>query len=294
MVVVRLIGGLGNQMFQYALGRRLAVDHGIPLKLDRTWFASQRHRGIDTPRDYALDGWRVKAEPATTADLQQFNEPPTNRWLALLSGVMPRRSGLIFREKAFSFQPLVLATRPPLLLIGYWQSEKYFASISDRLRDEFMPAYAACEHVVQARRELQPGSAVSLHIRRGDYVHNEATNRYHGVCSLDYYRAAAQYIAKQIQDPHFLVFSDEPQWAIDHLKLPWPTTVVQHEVKCQPHHDIWLMSQCSHHIIANSSFSWWGAWLNERPDKIVVAPKIWFQGISESTADLIPRTWVRL
>jgi hypothetical protein len=287
------MGGLGNQMFQYSLGRRLAIDNGVPLKLDLTFFSSQDSRTHDTPREYALSGWALRADVATAADLALFSEPARNRFSRMLHRFMPRPRGHIVREEGFGYQPCVLAARPPSLLVGYWQSERYFAAIAATLRAEFTLHKPACEHIAGFLHTLPDPGAISLHVRRGDYVRNEQTHAYHGVCSVDYYLQACNAIARRVPKPRFIVFSDEPEWAINHLRLPWPTTVVRHTAACVPHGDMWLMSRCSHHIIANSSFSWWGAWLGQNPEKIVVAPKRWFN-VDHDTSDLIPPSWVRL
>ena len=294
MIFVRLMGGLGNQMFQYSLGRRLAMTHGVPLKFDLTFFATQQERLVDTPREFALRGWRIDGSEATAAELSQFRAERHGRVARLLSILAPKASGRVVQERGFQFDKAVLGVRLPALLVGYWQSEKYFDAIKKTLQQDFTLSIAPCEHVGSLMHTIADPNAVSLHVRRGDYVRNEITNTYHGVCSLEYYQAACNFIAQHVDDPHFIVFSDEPQWAIDHLRLPWPTTVVQHGPACQPHQDMWLMSRCSHHVIANSSFSWWGAWLGQNAHKLVVAPKSWFRGVNQSTADLIPERWIRL
>jgi hypothetical protein len=280
-------------MFQYALGRRLALEHAVPLKLDLTCFTEHAH-GRDTPRAYALDGWCIAATFATAEDLRNFAEPPRGRLARWFRKVAPAGRRAAVREHGFGFSPAVLSTVPPALLIGYWQTEKYFASIAGELRKDFTLRHAPCEHALQALRQVVGSDAIAVHIRRGDYVHDQKTNAYHGVCGLEYYERAARLVAERLKKPHFIVVSDEPQWANQHLRLPWPTTYVAHAPRCVPHNDMWLMSMCSHHVIANSSFSWWGAWLSESRNKIVVAPKAWFRGAEVDTTDLIPQGWLRL
>jgi hypothetical protein len=148
--------------------------------------------------------------------------------------------------------------------------------------------------VAELLEEIRSRCAVAVHVRRGDYVRNARTNEFHGLCTPEYYQAAAKYVVDRIDEPTFLVFSDEPEWVQANLKLGRPTIYVTHDGNCAPHHDMWLMSQCSHHIIANSSFSWWGAWLCRNEKKMVVAPKRWFRDPKVNTSDLIPECWITI
>lgn len=297
MIVVRLMGGLGNQMFQYALGRRLSLERGVPLKLDLGWFEDHRRRGGDTVREYALGRWRIAAEAALPEDLARFGvvASPGGRLARLFRRVMPGRGRdpAIF-ERRPGFDESVLRARAPAYFSGYWQSEKYFKPIADILRREFSLADAPCPHVAELARGASDRRTVSLHVRRGDYIRNPSTHAFHGVCSPAYYAAAVSLIAAKAPDSRFLVFSDEPDWARKNLRLDWPVSVVEHRPGCSPHDEMWLMSRCSHHVIANSSFSWWGAWLCEEARKTVVAPKAWFSDPSLDTADLVPESWIRI
>ena len=135
---------------------------------------------------------------------------------------------------------------------------------------------------------------MSLHVRRTDYVQNALTNKIHGVCDQDYYASCVRYIGDQVSNPHFFIFSDEPQWAKDNLMFDFPMTVVDCNDASRNYEDLRLMSTCKHNIIANSSFSWWGAWLNSNPNKIICAPKQWFTDSTRNTKDLIPSNWIRL
>ncbi len=141
---------------------------------------------------------------------------------------------------------------------------------------------------------IQSFKSVSLHIRRGDYVSNKVTNQVHGVCDLNYYSHAISYIAERISNTHLFVFSDDPEWAKGNLKTEIPTFFVDNNRADKDYEDLKLMRQCKHNIIANSSFSWWGAWLNQNAGKIVIAPKKWFNDKSINTKDLIPEKWIRL
>ena len=288
MIVTKLMGGLGNQMFQYALGRRLAHERGVPLKLDLSWFQDAREMGVDTIREYALDGWHIRASIATAEDLSRF---PAN--VGLLARLRLASSPLV-RERGFGFDTSVLRAPPRVHLTGYWQSEKYFKSVREMLLDEFTLVAGPCSHAAALVKQVRNRPAVAVHVRRGDYVKDARTNEFHGLCPLEYYQEAARRIAKRVADPSFFVFSDEPEWVRDNLKLGWPTTYVTHDGGCTPHQDMWLMSQCSHHIIANSSFSWWAAWLCRNDARFVIAPALWFADSKVDSRDLIPDGWVRI
>jgi hypothetical protein len=179
-------------------------------------------------------------------------------------------------------------------LEGYWGSEKYFKDIEAIIRRELTVKTepspinrAMAEHICQA-------PAVSIHIRRGDFISNPITQKFHGVCSLEYYSKAADMIAGMVERPHFFVFSDDPQWAQDNLKLEYPITFVTHNSMDEDYEDLRLMSLCKYHIIANSTFSWWGAWLSRASDKIVYAPRYWLNDSSLNTSDVIPNGWIKI
>jgi hypothetical protein len=145
----------------------------------------------------------------------------------------------------------------------------------------------------ELKEEIGNTNAVSLHVRRGDYVHNSTNAATYEVCSLDYYRASIRHMAERIQQPKFFIFSDDIAWVKNNLKIDFP----HHYVDCnhgeESYNDMRLMSLCQHHIIANSSFSWWGAWLNPNREKIVIAPKNWF-AIERDTRDLYSAGWMTL
>lgn len=291
-IITKLIGGLGNQMFQYATGRALAHRLGVPLMLDTSGF---EHYDL---RRYELGELSIQAALASPEDLVQAGvvpRPPSlvNRAMKFL-GV--ERSANVLREASFTYDARVQGAGAPAYLDGYWQSERYFSGIADLLRREFtLKAPVDAANTELAGQIAAAGEkAVSLHIRRGDYVTNAHTAQYHGVCSLDYYRAAVDYVAERIGTPHFFVFSDDHAWVTANFKLSHPYTLVDVNDANRGVWDMALMKACRHHVIANSSFSWWGAWLNPHADKLVVAPERWFSGASHDTSDLIPASWIRL
>ena len=289
MIIVKLIGGLGNQMFQYAVGRALADKNDCSLRLDISGFS-------DYPlRRYELGALDIRADIASAEEVARFRgaKPPHPLIDRVKKAIRWPQPG-IFMERGFAFDPEVLDLTPPNYLEGYWQSEKYFCHIVDVLRRDFTLASALNGENQAILRKMTGTESVSLHVRRGDYVTNAHTAQYHGVCSLDYYRAAVKHIAEHVYAPNFFVFSDDTDWVEANLEIDHPMTLVRVNGPDQGVLDMALMKSCRHHIIANSSFSWWGAWLNPSHEKHVVAPSRWFNQGALDTRDLIPESWVRL
>ena len=142
--------------------------------------------------------------------------------------------------------------------------------------------------------EIKQLNSVSIHVRRTDYISNIPANNYHGTCNETYYIEAMKIIGKKISNPHFYIFSDEPEWFKANIKTNFQVTFVEHNKNEKSFEDMYLMSLCKHNIIANSSFSWWGAWLNSNENKQVIAPANWFQDKTKNTKDLLPETWIKL
>jgi hypothetical protein len=182
-----------------------------------------------------------------------------------------------------------------VFLSGYWQSEKYFSDAIGVIRDTFAfrRPPSGLNNSLATQIAAQNATAISLHVRRGDYVHKAAVSQTHGSCSLSYYDAAVRHMASHVKTPHFYVFSDDTDWVRANLNMPFPHVFVEHNRGSASYEDMRLMSLCRHHIIANSSFSWWGAWLNADPEKIVVAPDKWFNN-ENVVEDLFLSDWVRL
>lgn len=292
MIIVKLMGGLGNQMFQYAAARRLSYVSRVPLKLDLGWFRTASPG--TTPRQYALHPFNIVEQFASDEEVRRFASGCRPLW-ALFSRFMPVR-GRYLKEKHYHFDPLMLAPRQDGYLDGYWQSERYFSDVRDIICSDFkVREQALGMNRSLAELLLDPEvCGVSLHVRRGDYISCPSASRMHGSCAPEYYARAVEMIAGKTRRPHFFIFSDEPQWVSDNFPLEHPCTIVQHNDTDHAHEDLRLMSLCKHHIIANSSFSWWGAWLCQNPDKIVVAPRTWFAGASHDTRDVVPASWTRI
>lgn len=288
MVVVRLYGGLGNQMFQYALGRHLALSNNTDLLLDVSWFEN------DPLRDYELKSLNVEAGILSRSRFIVYKN-----WWELLSkrvlGFLTRRE--LFRgikeEGVHCFEALPLDEKGALYLDGYWQVWQHLESIKEVLWSDFS---FQGELGIEAKLLLQgikSEESVSLHIRRGDYVNDSRVNEAHGVCSMEYYRQAVDLIAKRVVNPVFFVFSDDIEWVRENLVLDYPVYYEDGGSERPCAEAMTLMSQCKHNIIANSTFSWWGAYLNQNAEKIVIAPSSWY-ALEVESKDLLPEGWVKL
>ncbi len=282
MIIVKLKGGLGNQLFQYALGRVLALKNNDKLKLDGTGYDHDRLR------HYALDPFLIKAEIATPAEIKPLKYP-----YGFLSMAWRKFSFKILRRFHIGWEPSILNQTGNLYLDGFWQSYKYFDQATDTLRQDFslkeplemlQPALIA---------EVTKAGTVSLHIRRTDYVSSKKHAQTFGVLSLEYYARAVAKIAELVPQPTFYIFTDDPTWVKQHLSLPYPLHFVA-DYNLPDYQELILMSKCRHQIIANSSFSWWGAWLNPRIDKIVIAPTWWFKTGIPKINDIIPPSWIKI
>lgn len=297
MVIVQIHSGLGNQMFQYAAGRALAAKLGTSLKLDLTWF--EKSASAQTPNDYQLNLFPgIKEEFASKQEIDDLIRPSSegilNRLKHKLNRSKPLHKRWAFVEPQFHFYSDFFKASNPVYLSGYWQSEKYFGSISDEIRNIFSLDIPLDDDARKYLIQILQTNAVSLHVRRGDMVNNPLVVATHGSCNLDYYLSSMALIEREVENPHFYIFSDDVKWCEENLKSKHPITFVQGNSGERAYLDIQLMRNCSHHIIANSSFSWWGAWLNNSQNKVVVAPVKWFATDEKDTRDLIPPDWKRI
>jgi hypothetical protein len=208
--------------------------------------------------------------------------------------ITPRYRKTHIRGQNSRFNPAILRLTDNISLDGYWQSEKYFSDIAPVIRSDFTVRVEPEGLNREVASVINGCNAISIHFRRGDYVTDAKIAARHGACTNDYFIKAVELIKARVERPHFFVFSDDPAWVREHFTIPHTMTLVDHNGPDKAHEDLRLMSLCRHHIIANSSFSWWGAWLNPRPDKIVIAPLRWFNDPTVDTSDLIPESWLRI
>jgi len=277
-------------MFQlaacYALARRIGAEYRVDL-------SSFRH----SIRRYELDVFAGAPQAATVSELPLGSR--LGRWgvPAMIAIPVGRSLGTtaIFEERSpFLFDERFLHLRDNSYLIGYFQSQKYFEGLALEIRKLFTfgrPPSAANRNMLERIAECP---SVSIHVRRGDYVSVPKTSKYYRTCSLEYYQAALRIIRERVSDPTVFVFSDDPGWARENIKLADETIYVDHNDGPSAFEDMRLMSNCRHHIIANSSFSWWGAWLNPSTEKTVVAPRQWLSDSAIDLRDLLPPEWTSI
>lgn len=293
MIIVRLIGGLGNQLFQYAAARRLAHVLDAELKLDISCFEYWKFH------PYRLDRFHIPQNLSSPEETARFNSitipSRLGKILFRLKQIVTLRDWTILYENEVGpVDPRVLNAKGNVYLGGYWQSEKYFADIADIIRREFTLKPEPDAENQRLAAQIQSCESVSLHVRRGGNVTDPDSVRVVGTCDLGYYHRCIAEVCRRVKDPQFFVFSDDPEWAREHLEIGCPAKFVTHNGPERDYEDFRLMGLCRHHIIANSSFSWWAAWLSPSPDKVVLAPEKWFADPRIDTRDIVPETWTRV
>jgi hypothetical protein len=283
MIAFYAQGGLGNQLFQYAAAKQWAQELDCELVVDQSWF--QRPLATETPRPYELSRYPLSLRCATEQEQRRW------RWMhgrlaRFASPLMPMR--LVVESSQLS--PVVTAGS---YLKGYWQSQDYFKSSRVQLLRELQPKSPPSDLDQQVLAQISSCNAVSIHVRRGDYVSLSSAAAFHGLCSIDYYQQSIDYMLSHVTEPRFFVFSDDPAWSKANLPLPQNSYYVAHNKAETAFQDLRLMQHCRHHIIANSSFSWWGAWLASAEQQLVLAPKQWFAA-QQTPDNLIPANWRQL
>ncbi len=300
MIISHLMGGLGNQMFEYAAGLALARQRRTVLKLDTTFY----HEHDVDDRHYSLDCLNVNAQFATTEEIQRLKNKTTWQERALvraLNAVGVRRfdpalkpAGTAHYQKQWTYYPEFRDLPDNTYLHGNFMSEKFFAPVSDILRHHFTFRYPPTPAVEEMAAKIKGGPSVAIHFRRGDYVPGEKWDKM-GVLVGDYYDRAISSLRSRLPgDTTYYLFSDD----IEAIEREYKPGVPHVFVKCCQHANYYdkirLMALCDHNIIANSTFSWWGAWLNPNPTKIVIAPKQWFANSPNPDTDIVPEGWERV
>lgn len=292
MIIVQLNGGLGNQFFQYALGRRLSHERNEILRFDLSVLQSPY-----SIRQYKLGYFQVYGRPLLDKEHEHFYGYRDSRLLRIFKLLqqqsLPYYRQKIVNEKTLLFDANILRVPSNVLLQGYWQTEKYFLCIRDILQNELQLKKPLDPVNLDLFQSIQNRNSVSIHIRHGDYLSNPDTNKTHGVLPLSYYQRAIELVSGKVDNPHFYVFSDDIPWARENLAKVKNIHFIDHNDSTHDYFDFALMTACKFHIIANSSFSWWAAWLSVFPEKIIVAPQQWYQ-IHIDSRDLIPLEWIRL
>ena len=291
MIISHIIGGLGNQMFQYAAGRSLSEHLQVRHAMDiRDFGEYSLHNGFE------LGVFNFSVQLASPNEIRSVlgvvGKPIIKKLLRREIFEFLRPNSFIV-EPHFNFFSEFFSINSNSYLYGYWQSEKYFKRAEQLIRKDFSFKVPLIGKNKLISSQIANSNAVSIHIRRGDYVSDAKTSKIMNICDKRYYEKAIAYISSKIDNAVFYVFSDDLDWARQNIVFPHPCLFIDHNRNENSHFDMHLMSLCKHHIIANSSFSWWGAWLNRSVDKIVVAPKCWFVNGNDDS-DLIPCDWIRL
>lgn len=289
MNIVQIRAGLGNQMFQYAFYMALKQNQS-DTKVDVSIFRYRpSHTGYELERLFG-----VHPDYATIEERNQMADVGKD-WLSECRraiGWKRKTTGVLIQEPdpAKGWCPQLLHAEN-CYIQGYWQTENYFRPISERVKETFqfcLPLSSADQSILQ---KIQSESSVSVHIRRGDYLKKRRRDEYE-VCKEGYYKRAVEYIQNHVESPVFYVFSDEPEWGRKQNVFPTNTVFITGHTGSNAYIDMQLMSACHHHIIANSSFSWWGAWLGESADSIIVAPGVWFH--HQPRPDVVPSRWIKI
>jgi len=289
MIIVKLKGGPGNQLFQYAAARSLAHIHNTTVKLDTTAYY------YGGPRQFELCHFNIQENIATSWEIKKLTEVRQNRIQKLFHILIhnhPKLSPNHVRYNKVQYNADFFKLPDNIYLEGYFQSEKYFINIADIIRSEFTVKNELASKNKNVAEIIQDTQSVSICVRRGDYVTDPKANKTHGICSLDYYYRCIEQINQNIKYPHFFVFSDDIEWCKSNLKIGFPVVFVDHNGTDKAYENLRLISFCKHNIIANSTFSWWGAWLNPNKDKLVLAPRKWLARKDKNSKDIIPSQWI--
>jgi hypothetical protein len=286
--IIQVMGGLGNQLFQYALGRSLEIERGAIVRYDLSQF--------DHPGDRELSIRKLRTRMAPTSPLDRIMlRISMGRTLGRLRPVLRlARVGApwqVYNDPRDGCDTRVPELRGRWYLRGWWQSPAYFQSIRATLLEECQPAEGLSGANLETRDRIDGTNAVCVHIRRGDFVSSPVYRRILKVQPADYFLAAMTEIRRRVGDVHFFIFSDDPAWAKDHIKLDAPIVYVNHNDGRHDYLDLFLMSRCRHFITANSTFSWWAAWLARPAGKIVIVPSVWGAQGGGPPPGLIPGDW---
>jgi hypothetical protein len=286
MIITRIIGGLGNQMLQYAYAKALQ-QKGHEVKIDISAFKTYKLHG-----GYQLDKYNIDLDSSTKDENDKFYK---NTFFYKVL----RRFGMDFsrriKEKSLLFDKKFLEIDDNSYLDGYFQCEKYFKDIREIILKQFTINQDISNYTKEIKNKIQNSkNSCSLHIRRGDFVNSTNIN-IHGACDIEYYKKAIQYLEEKVENINYFIFSDDIEWVKENLAIK-NAIYIDSKEKRIPHEDIYLMSLCKNNIIANSSFSWWGAWLNQNEKKMVIAPKRWFADdkLESQSKDIVCESWVKI
>lgn len=287
MIITNIYGGLGNQLFQYAFGKSLSIKQNKALKIDISSFSEYKLRS------FLLNKFNIQYDIANSEELKHFNlSNKYKRYIVLKAQrLLNYKSKYMFEKNEFHYSKDIFESNA-IYYFGYWQSYRYFEDIRDILLKEFVLTEPIDKQNNDTLIEINNSNSISLHVRRGDYIQISKRKNGNALCPISYYENAIELMKTKIENPHFFIFSDDIEWVKSHFKLNFKCDFIDFNSDC-PEKDLNLIKNCKHNIIANSTFSWWGAWLNDNDDKIVIAPHKWMNN-KEASNDLIPNNWIKI
>ena len=280
-------------MFQYAIARALSERYQTAFSLNRSWF--DKSQGNATPRELQLSLLNIKNIPFTDAAFPK----KLGKIARALQLFLPTKSLVIYQRNAFDFDPTLFKLKSisnkDLYLSGYWQAFPYIDEIREQLKEEFRTKSAIADSYQTYLQQIHTSESVMVHIRRGDYVHSPAAAQYHGTLPIHYYHSAIQELLSVKPDAHLFIFSDDLIWAKKALGASAKKTYIEHASAADAAaQELQLMFACKHHIIANSSLSWWGAWLRQDAGGLVFAPNRWINDQNFDLSNLLPAEWTKI
>lgn len=284
MNIIWIDGGLGNQMFQYALAMKLE-SLGKKVKIDVTKYEDHYvHNGFELERIF-----NIECSHASNSEIKQLGYLKMNRWTELLRKT-PFGKKTIYNNESYEFDDSVFL-KENCYLEGYWQSEQYFSDIKEQVLKAYQFPKLDTEQLNSYAKEMTETCSVSVHIRRGDYLQYTYLQN---ICTMEYYKRAMQFFRERFPtDVMFYIFTNDFEWAEENFKSE-DCRFVKGNTGVDSYRDMQLMSLCKHNIVANSSFSWWGAWLNQNPEKIVLAPERWINNTDDKSVDVVPESWIKI
>ncbi len=295
MIIVKLKGGLGNQLFQYAFGRKIALRNNTELALD----VVNGFLGDPFKRAYALHNFSLRARVASPEEINRLI--PHGRIISKLfreyeNRFVPIRNKVYFKEctQKYDGEIFNLKILKDVYFDGYWQSEKYFSDIEDILREELSFKYIHNPENQPCLDMIENSQSISVHMRRYDKPGEPNASKIYGLFDQKYYSSAIKIMKERVRNPIFFVFSDDINWAKNNIPDAYQMHfILSHDMQSALS-DLKFIMTCKHNIIANSSFSWWGAWLNKNTSKIVIAPKQWVATNNLKYQDVVPDKWIKL
>jgi len=291
------MGGLGNQMFQYALGRKLSIINNEDLRFDLTFLLDRMHRDNFVFRDYDLDIFSLSCPITFLSRISKnisvgpfiFSEV----FYQLGKRLFPKR--FLAEHRNYFYDDTIFSGQKSLYLVGYWQSYKYFYDIEDVLKKELVFCNSLVGDSLDLYENIRSTNSICVNVRRADYVNNPKANAFHGVLGMDFYYQAISIMIEKVHNPYFFIFSDDIEWCRNNFNINYPVFFVDHSYKGPKFsYYLQLMISCRNFIIPNSTFAWWAAWLNNDKEKVVIAPKEWVKNKDINIDDVLPLEWIKI